>query len=469
MRSRIIVSIPLVWGIRNHILSGLTSRLEEDFEVYYAIPAIGKVYFIGNGTSEEGLLLLESQRSTVFQRWFNIVVRSAHRRRFPTRSDEVFKPILPAAKGRVRNALLSIASGLFSNSFLFGLLEKVERWLFVRRIDADLRQRIAAINPAFALSTSYVVDTEWSLFRLLHEMKIPIATHILSFDNLTSRGYLPIKYFDKFLVWNDRMADELNHIYSIPRANIVITGTPQFDFHNAKPFVRSREWTESKLGIGQGPYILYCANHYALTPDEPQLVAKIVGELMRNKDLASVQLVLRLHPMDDYERWNEINSCFPNIKVSYPWSHQDQSDTYWGQPSLEDIILFSNTLRYCSVVLNIASSVSIDAAILDRPVVCVGFSSDRANKYNSLYRDYHYSHHYQPIMETGATPIGLDLGQLVEQIMDALSAPNKLSQNRKQLVSLLCGEMDGSSTERIVAFVRKYNGVVQHGKTEYDR
>lgn len=449
----IIVSIPLVWGIRNFILSGITQQLDKKYEIFYAIPEIGKSYMLRSGISSERLIILKSQKYTTLQRWCSLILHKSHRKRFPTASDEVFRPLTEPARPGLRGYIISMASVVFRLPLFYYLLECIEQFLFMHRIDAALEAQIKSINPVFAISTSYVVNTEWSLFRLLHAQKVKILTHILSFDNLTSRGYLPIKFFNAFLVWNTKMAHELQRIYAIPDSRIQITGTPQFDFHTHPQYLKSKEWTHTQLGIKEGNFILYCANHYALTPDEPQLVAQIIRAMKKNAALSSYQIVLRLHPMDNYDRWNELLAEFPEVRVNYPWAHQDGQNLFWGEPSVEDMVLFSNTLRYSSLILNIASTISIDAAILDKPVVCVGFSSDASNAYNSLYHNFHYSDHYAPIMKTGATPLSIDLESLLTLSLQALQHPQQLSEKRRQMVELLCGDADGKASERIVNFV----------------
>lgn len=451
-KTKIIISIPLVWSVRNFILSGITDQLEQFFEIYYAIPEVGKASMLERGIPNEKLLLLKGRKLSKVQMWCSLIIRYAHRRRFPTKSDDVFKPILKPATG-FRGLLLRITSFIFSITFLFRFLEYLECKLFIKKVDVEFKNQLKAIKPAFALSTSYVVDAEWSLFRTLHDLQIKIYTHILSFDNLTSRGYLPIKYFDGFLVWNEKMKDELQHIYAIPSSKITITGTPQFDFHINKRYIKSRAWTCEMLGIDQGHFIVYCANHYALTPDEPQLLEKIIDAFQQDELLSSHQIVLRLHPMDDYDRWNAILKKYPAVRVSYPWVHKDKTHLFWGNPSLDDLILFSNTLRYCNLVINIASTISIDAAILDKPVVCVGFSSNSSNAFNSLYYNFHHSEHYAPIMATGSTPLSVDLNSLVNMATDGIQNPDELSEKRQGMVRLLCGDTDGTASSKIINFI----------------
>lgn len=453
----IILSIPLVWGIRNFILSGIVEELEKRYEVYFAVPDVGRDYMVKLGIAEDRLIFIRSQRYSSIQRFISKLIHKTHKRRYPTESDRVFKNLGGSRKVARVDRIISVLSYLFQWNLFFRALEYLDQILFVRRIDPVLINRIKEIKPAFAVSTSFVVNTEWTLFRLLHHLGVFTYTHILSFDNLTSRGYLPIRRFNKFLVWNEKMADELQAIYAIRSSQISITGTPQFDFHKHPRFLESREKTCSHLGVGGERFILYCANHYALTPDEPKLFEKIVVAFKRNVELASYRVVLRLHPMDDYDRWADVLNRCPEVCVSYPWPHRNKNDIYWGEPTLDDVIRFSNMLRYSDLVLNIASTVSIDAAILDKPVVCVGFSSDRSDPLNSLYYDFHFSTHYAPIMDTGGTPLATDLDELVSLAEKAVRNPKELSKERAEMVRRLCGVPDGNAAARIVKCVDAQN------------
>jgi hypothetical protein len=451
-KESIIISIPLVWGIRNIILSGIRDGLEQKYNVFFAVPEIGVEGIKKYGIKDQNIIVLNKNRSSKSHQFVLRILREAWRRNNPTKSDEAFKLLSSPSrsfKKMIRDMLYFIISLPFTPHRPFRWLERVEGDIYSSQFSAAEISDISQIRPLFALSTSIVVSWEWPLFRLLHKLEIPIYTHILSFDNLTSRGYFPLSYFDTYLVWNEEMQNELKRFYRIDNERIVITGTPQFDFHVNPLHRRTIDWTFEKLGIERKNYIVYCANHINLTPDEPELVASIIKGFQLHPVLRNYQIILRLHPMDDYDRWAALRDEHPEVRFSYPWIHEDKNHLYWGEPSLEDLVLFSNTLRYSSLVLNIASTISIDAAIHDVPIVCIGFAGDPLSRFNKLYHDYHFSHHYDPIMQSGATPLAGNMDNLLEHVIDSINSPSKLSSERKKLVSMLCGELNGLASNNI--------------------
>jgi hypothetical protein len=286
-------------------------------------------------------------------------------------------------------------------------------------------------------------------------LDIPIATHILSFDNLTSRGYLPLKHFDQYLVWQTRMADELKRLYQIDEHKIIMTGTPQFDFHVQEAFRWSKEKTYQMIGLKHsGPYLVYCANHIAITPNEPELLSQIITELAAEDRFSNYQWVLRLHPMDLYGRWAELSKKCNQLVISYPWAHDDKS-SFWAVPTHDDLALLGNTLRYAKATLTIASTVALDSAIVDTPIVCLGFHPNTGSPEDKFYHDAHFSHHYLPIMQTRAIPLATNIESLKRLLADAIENPAALKAERAGLVAEICGAVNGQSAERIAEVIQK--------------
>lgn len=465
MKPAVILSIPLVWGVRNFIRSGLAENLGQDFHVIFAIPVEGKESLLLEGVPETDIWILEKpSRSRAFA-WLMRILKSAHSRRYPTKSDPIFNAWLHRSitlKQKLRNIFFDILGYAAANQFIFALLDRKAQEVFRRNIQPKVFNLLQETKPILGLSTSYVVDWEWTLFQAMKMLNIPIATHILSFDNLTSRGYIPLKHFDRYFVWQTRMADELKRLYQIEEHRIVITGTPQFDFHTQEKFHWSREKTCQVIGLRYPkPYLVYCANHIAISPNEPQLLNQILTELGKDDKFADYQWVLRLHPMDQYERWAELTGRFEQLVISHPWAHNDKT-SFWAVPTGDDLALLGNTLRYAKATLTVASTVALDSAIVDTPIICIGFHPNVGSHEDRFYHDAHFSHHYFPIMQTQAVPLAGNIESLKKLLADVIENPDTLKEERDRLVIELCGVVDGQSGNRIITAITNtihHNGV----------
>jgi len=466
MKRTLVVAIPLVWGVRNVIRSGLAERLSAEFRVIYAIPEEAREGFAKEGIPESDTWILERPAPDRRTEWTRRLLHAAHSRRHPTPSDGLFdwrKRSGPRLRKAVRDGLFRGAARFAVTDGRFAALQREEERLSARNIPARVWDFVRDAKPAAGLSTSCVLDWERPLFQAMRVSGIPTATHMLSFDNLTSRGYLPLRHLDRFFVWQDAMAEELAQFYGIERRRMTVTGTPQFDFHVRGEFRWSRAKTLASLGLREDrPYFVYCANHFGITPSEPALVEDLLETLSRDERLGNHRWVIRLHPMDVYGRWSGVEQRFSNVVVSRPWKHKSGS-RFWAIPSAEEVALLGNTLRHADATLTVASTTALDSAVVDTPVVCIGFHS-RADAWEGrFYRDAHYSQHYRPLMESGATPMADDMGSLRALLSAAVDRPGDLRRQRAELVRSLCGTVDGNAVERIA---RGVVGLVSSDKND---
>ncbi len=451
------ISIPLVWGVRNILRSGLYDQLSDQFHILIAAPEQGQQDLLREGIDEEDLLILDNPQETAQHSRLMKALKSAHARNHPTPSDDIFgqwtKHKNNGSHGNLRQALSEAsykAAGLLgSNPRLFRWLEQKEDAAYLRMIPQRTWDVLRQTRPVFGLSTSHVVNWEWALFRAMHALQIPIATHVLSFDNLTTRGYIPTKHFDHFMVWQDAMAGELRGFYGIPDQRITVTGTPQFDFHVREDFRWSREQTAKTLGIDpHRPYFVHCANHQAMTPGEPELVTAILRATSGDPRFQKHQWILRLHPLDDYKRWEPLQQQFDCVRLSRPWSQGKQA-AFWATPSNDELARLANTLRYADAALTMGSSTALDSAVVDTPIICLGFHPRAGSAEDTFYRESHFSHHYKPIMESQAAPLAKDMSQLVQYLGEAVAHRGALHEARVRLVKRVCGCVDGNAAGRI--------------------
>lgn len=458
MRPALLVTLPQVWGVRNVLRSGLYTRLSRDFRVLLGVPPEGIDTLAGEGIPRRDLFPLERYRPPRALRLLLTLLKEAHRERAATDSDRILGGW--HARGRAAGAkerLLRSAARLFLKEKAFSFLAALERERYEAWIPRQVHALLDRERPVMGLSTEWFLGLEWPVHRALQARGIPTATQILSFDNLTSRGWLPFSGFDLFLVWQERMRQELGTFYGVPPSKVTVTGTPQFDFHVRD--VWSRERTARALGLDPARrWAVYCANHRDLTPSEPALVASLLERFAQDETLGGLQWVLRLHPLEDYARWDALRQRYPRLAVSIPW-RQAPGSAVWGTPSRDELALFGNLLRHGDAMLAMASTTVLDACVVDTPAVCVGFNDAAPAAESAFYLDAHYSHHYEPIARSGAAPVAADFEALRAHLREAVTRPLGRREARRRLVESLCGPVDGGAAERIAAALRDRVGL----------
>ncbi len=136
------------------------------------------------------------------------------------------------------------------------------------------------------------------------------------------------------------MKRELLGLYSKIKENrVLITGSPQFDFHFKKGYYLSREELCGKIGIDPSrPYILYTAGMDRDFPEEYRHVQAIIKIIDSMEKQIKPQLVVRLYIKGIskemktlYDRKSD-NVVFPPIL----W------DEKWFTPKYEDLAIYTS-------------------------------------------------------------------------------------------------------------------------------
>jgi hypothetical protein len=246
------------------------------------------------------------------------------------------------------------------------------------------------------------------------------------------------------------MKRELRSLYpAVADADVMVTGTPQFDFHRRPGCRWSREATLRHLGVPAGArYFLYAGGGESLMPAEPELVAELARRMAADHALRDSWLVMRLHPQDDGRRWESLAAPGSKIVLS-PAVEPQPDDEAWKRTRPEEQDRLISSLLHAEACVNIASTITLDAAILDRPVIGIEFSGVPSSPRELMYSAYGATH-YRPIVASGGLEIARDWDALLESMRLATTRPERLREARARMVREVCGTVDGQSTRRVV-------------------
>src|SRR5207247_5864096 len=84
----------------------------------------------------------------------------------------------------------------------------------------------------------------------------------------------------------------------------------------------------------------------------------------------------------------------------------------------------ADTLRHSDVVLQVASTIAIEAAIFDTPVVNVSFDGEEPSEFVRSARRYYRFTHYVNITSQGAVRVAENPDQLVDFVGGSLADPS---------------------------------------------
>jgi len=107
------------------------------------------------------------------------------------------------------------------------------------------------------------------------------------------------------------------------------------------------------------------------------------------------------------------------------------------------------TLAHSDVIVNFASTTTVEASLFDTPVVNIGFDDTPNLPLPLSIARYYQFEHYRPVVETGAAHIATSSADLVRAVARYLSDPGTHAGGRRELARRCCGFTDGRAGERL--------------------
>ena len=287
------------------------------------------------------------------------------------------------------------------------------------------------------------------------QLGIPTATFIFSWDNLSSKGRI-LAPFDHFLLWSDQMRRELHRFYPrVRRERTHVIGTPQFDPYADKSLLWSRAEFCRRIGADPARKIIcYSGGDEETSKADPYHVRALM-ELIRAGEVEdSPQVLLRPAPIDPGKRYEAVRKEFPELLYAQPrWVHHESAygGFYGLMPTADDVKFLCNLTHHADLNINFASTMTLDFAIHDKPVINVVFEVTTPPLFGTTMWEFVRGfEHYNPVVEFGAARFAHTADELAEHVNAYLANPSLDRENRKRFVDLEVGAPIGESSYRIV-------------------
>ncbi|MBI1305682.1 MAG: hypothetical protein GC181_03600 [Bacteroidetes bacterium] len=343
------------------------------------------------------------------------------------------------------------------------LFSKLESSVYHR---PDAQELLKNIGADIVLSTRPVDEMEVTLLESAQRLGIHKTFYILSWDNITSKGIFPV-IGDTFLTWGPVMNDELKEYYQINESRIYNTGVTHFDIHFK---VRSGELRIndllSSMGLNdQKPYLLFTMSASYYAPTEIDIVEWLAEEVRNNSFGPDMQLVIRPHMANlmasrSDQSWLERLQNLKSDRVALDIPDSENSLLTWYMKQ-DDMVKLSNLIYGSAMCLNSGSTIAIEAAYLDRPVILTSFDTKPFPKWQSATRLLEYIH-LEKFVSFGGCLLPKNLETLKTDINQYIQTPELQSAERKKTVEMECFKNDGKATDRFVenmnTIARNLNG-----------
>ncbi len=336
---------------------------------------------------------------------------------------------------------------------MLGLQQPLEDW--VERLclsyprSPEAVERLKAFQPDLVVATGPHRYEEPAIVAAAKNLDIPVITLITSWDNLSTKNRMVFKY-DGYLVWSEHMERELAELYPQTRGLPVYrVGAPQFDALFDERFkISKEEFCAANRLRPDRPIILHTLGSPNFTPGEVH-AAYYMAERVARGDLGEAQLLVRPHPLFEVGDEEKSFAKFgPRVVVQR--TGQAFSKTNMRSQNHEQIIDWVNSFRYCDVMVNLFSTVAVDAAILDKPVVNLDYDPGPGQPWQEMIKDVnHVWSHFKPITESGGMWTVQNNEEMFEAVKGYLADPSLHRARRRWIAEFVAGYIDGRCGERM--------------------
>ncbi|MCB1275295.1 hypothetical protein [Prosthecobacter sp.] len=284
----------------------------------------------------------------------------------------------------------------------------------------------------------------------LREVKrrgIPLILDIPNWDQATSKGPLTVLP-DHVFVWSDTIKKDFCEIHHFPPERVHSIGVLQFDWYFQGNATLSREEFCRLHKINPASKIILYAYGIASGVDTRVPVINEILDIVRDNRLGfPCHLIFRASPRVPFP--DELRH-HPMVTFQHPLGEHSPDRLGWILAPGEDMMRMS-TLAHSDVVVNVFSTMCLDALCMHKPVINLGYACGADEKLpNQMERFFKYSH-VAPVAENDGTWIPKKRSEFEQALRETLAAPQSKKDSAEALLERICGPADGNSYRRWLA------------------
>ena len=301
-------------------------------------------------------------------------------------------------------------------------------------------------------SSPGLIFSEVPLLRTAVRRRVRTIVVDPSWDNFTNK-LIPVRRPDRLVVWNEIMKQQAVELHGYTPDQVRVSGPPHWDRYFRPGPVISRDAFFARIGADPSRRLISLMTTGKELYAHYDRVIRILMAAIESGRWGPAQLLVRLHPRDDLDRYDEFRGT-PHLIVEKPFRATVKSGDGLGVDiTSENQQHLADTLRHSDVIVTVASTIAIEASIFDTPVIDVSFDGETPSEFVKSARRYYKFTHYANITRQGAAPVADTPEALVEHVGRYLQDRTLDREGRRRVVLDQCQFTDGRSNERIAKFV----------------
>ena len=322
--------------------------------------------------------------------------------------------------------------------------------LFMHLGHDDYDELLRNEKPDVAVFSRLFFCDEIPLMRAAVRAGVSTIGAVASWDNLTNKGPL-VPRLGRLIVWNELMQAEAIRFHGYSAADVAVAGAAHHDLvFSGEGQQTDRADFCARLGLDPAKKLItYAGEDPIIAPDTPAYIEQIHRFIQDGRLAQPAQLLVRPHPQDDPRRFDRVRRL-PGIAFDLPGR---PSDRHWMDMSRDDLVHLYDTLRHSDVVVNVTSTIVVDAAFVDTPSICIAYGDSYPETFYNAPMRFFEMNHYRYIMDAKAARVVTSELELCDALNMYLGQPSLDSNGRRRLAHQIAQFDDGRCAERVASAI----------------
>jgi hypothetical protein len=441
-KRKIFIAIATKWSIRNLIVTGVLDQVAVKYDI---------VLFV-NST------LLEPEYSPLLKK-FECIVVDPHPEKL---SKRIFRQLKKAFifKGaninteliwkkyvsrplyqKIGDYFVSVLLFFINFKWLFNQVDKIE-WYFIK--DQRFDNYFKIYSPKYLMVSLLNTPLDESLIGSAVETNIEIRYLLMSWDHLTTKVVLN-NNFSLIYLWTKINQDEVLDLYQYyKKEDLRVVGPPQFTIYSSPSDITKQTFLEYLCVSFSENLVYYSAAPVVRHSSQDDIILELLNDW--NFDKYPVHILFKVHPLDTVEKFKQLSN-HPHISLIDNLTHIKIKDFI---PAYDEILFNRDLLFHSDLNINIYSSVTLEAFLLNKPVINIAYQKHWVK--NSIpCKEYYNFSHFEVITRSQASSIVYSLDQFKQSLEMYLSNPRYNWERRSQFNRHFWGDISNDYTKNLIS------------------
>jgi hypothetical protein len=317
------------------------------------------------------------------------------------------------------------------------------RFFFARLSLSWIEELLDTHAPDLVFAPSLInVNVDALIAAAARRRGIRVVGMMRSWDNLVLHGLLAFVP-DRFVLQNRWLARCAERFHSVDLARLThdSIGLPHYDkYRNPEALLRGRTAFFRSMGLDPARRLIFFGGFDFYWSEDT--VLRRLDEAVENGRIENAQIVFRPHPRPPYPL---------DTYHLHTLKRTILNDAFSGPHAFSDSETFINLVHHSDVLVISASTLAIDGAVFDRPIVCMGFDdpSKRVPYWKQAMRLFDTFDHFERLIDTGGVRLSRSFDELVANVNAYLENSAQDAPGRARIIEEFVAPFDGRASARL--------------------